>query len=81
MNPGTHRTARANGNRARPRPYSKIPPHDLIDFYSRWPEFREVAVALAGRADLSASQRDTVNWLILLVDRIGPRDLGPLESE
>jgi hypothetical protein len=57
----------------------KKPPRDLIDFYRRWPEFREIAVALAGRADLSGAQRDTVNWLISLVDRIGEQDIGPLE--
>lgn len=36
-------------------------------------------MALAARADLSAAQRETVNWLILLVDRIGERDIGPLD--
>ena len=56
-------------------------PRDLIDFYRRWPEFREIAVALAGRADLSPAQRDTVNWLILLVDRIGERDIAPLDRD
>jgi hypothetical protein len=55
------------------------PPRDLIDFYRRWPEFREVAVALAARADLSAAQSETMRWLILLVDRIGERDIGPLD--
>ncbi|MGT2503923.1 hypothetical protein ACVOMS_30150 [Bradyrhizobium guangxiense] len=57
------------------------PPRDLIDFYRRWPEFRKVAVAVSGHADLSPSQRDTVNWLILLADRVGERDLGPLAPE
>ena len=52
---------------------------DLVDFYGRWPEFREIAQALMRRADLSASQRETIKWLILLVDRIGANDLGPLE--
>lgn len=54
-------------------------PYDLIDFYGRWAEFREIALALARRADLSASQRETINWLILLVDRINTSDIGPLE--
>jgi len=51
----------------------------VIDFYRRWPEFREIALRLAQRADLSAGQRETVEWLIRLVDRIGERDVGPLE--
>jgi len=51
----------------------------VIDFYRRWPEFREIALRLAQRADLSAPQRETVEWLIRLVDRIGERDVGPLE--
>jgi hypothetical protein len=38
-------------------------------------------VALAGRADFSAAQRETVNWLILLVDRIGEQDIAPLQRE
>jgi len=51
----------------------------LIDFYRRWREFREIAAALARRADLSAAERETVSWLVLLVDRIGERDVGPLD--
>ncbi|MBV8837259.1 MAG: hypothetical protein JO000_12025 [Alphaproteobacteria bacterium] len=53
----------------------------MIDFYRRWTEFRQIAVALAARADLSVAQRETVAWLILLVDRIGERDIGPLDRE
>jgi hypothetical protein len=71
----------ADGSRRGSRRRRKKPPRDLIDFYRRWPEFREIAVALAGRADLSSAQRDTVNWLIFLVDRIGERDIGPLGRE
>jgi hypothetical protein len=53
-------------------------PSDLIDFYRRWPEFRQTAVALARRADLSPAERETVHWLILLADRIGEHDIGPM---
>jgi hypothetical protein len=52
-------------------------PSDLIDFYRRWPEFRQTAVVLAQRPELSAAERETVNWLILLADRIGEHDIGP----
>jgi hypothetical protein len=53
-------------------------PSDLIDFYRRWPEFRQTAVALARRADLSPAERETVHWLILLADRIGEHDIEPI---
>jgi hypothetical protein len=56
-------------------------PTDLIDFYRRWPEFRQTAVALARRADLSPAERETVHWLILLADRIGEPDLQPRSGE
>ncbi|CAL75156.1 hypothetical protein BRADO1253 [Bradyrhizobium sp. ORS 278] len=59
----------------------RTPPRDLIDFYRRWSEFRDVAVAIAERVDLSAQERDTVRWLILLVDRIGEQDIGPARPQ
>jgi hypothetical protein len=49
---------------------------DLIDFYRRWPEFRQTAVLLATRSDLSAADRETVHWLIQLADRVSEFDLG-----
>lgn len=57
------------------------PPRDLIDFYRRWPEFRKVAVEVSSRPDLSPLQRDTVNWLMLLADRVGERDVDPIAPE
>lgn len=54
------------------------PPGDLIDFFRRWSGFRQVAVGLAARPDLSPAERQTVHWLILLADRVGKRDLDPL---
>jgi hypothetical protein len=48
---------------------------DLIDFYRRWPEFRKTALDLTEHKDLSSAERETVRWLILLVDRIGEHDL------
>ena len=70
-----------SGSTGRARRRRSKPPRDLIDFYRRWSEFRGIAVSLAARADLSAVQRETVEWLILLVDRVGERDIGPLEHE
>jgi hypothetical protein len=54
-------------------------PRDLIDFYRRWLEFRQVVTRLADRDDLSASERQTIHWLILLADRISEHDLQPLK--
>jgi hypothetical protein len=79
MNPHADPPGQAGGNEGGSGRRRRKSPRDLIDFYRRWPEFREIAVALAQRADLSVAQRETINWLILLVDRIGERDIGPLE--
>ena len=50
-------------------------PSDLIDFYRRWPAFRRIAAQIATDARLSPAERETVHWLILLVDRVSDRDL------
>ncbi|MEA2880329.1 MAG: hypothetical protein QOF14_5525 [Hyphomicrobiales bacterium] len=52
---------------------------DLIDFYRRWHEFRETAVRVADRPDLSLSERQTIHWLIQLVDRVSEHDLKPVK--
>jgi len=56
-----------------------VAPRDLIDFYRRWPDFRLTATHLVDRPELSAQERQTVHWLILLVDRISEHDLQPLK--
>jgi hypothetical protein len=52
---------------------------DLIDFYRRWSDFRQTAMQLVNRPDLSSSERLTVQWLVLLMDRISEHDLQPLQ--
>ena len=64
-----------SGERAGSRGGEPAPVRDLIDFFRRWPEFRQTAERLADRSDLSPHERQTVHWLILLVDRIGEHDL------
>jgi len=55
-------------------------PQDLIDFYRRWrSEFRQTAVLLSQRADLSPLQFQTMHWMIVLLDRISDHDLQPRE--
>jgi hypothetical protein len=55
----------------------RVAPRDLVDFYRRWPDFRRTVAPLAERPDLSALERQTIHWLILLVDRISEHDLQP----
>lgn len=52
-------------------------PLDLIDFYRRWPEFRPMVEALASHSGLSALERQTVQWLMELADRVSEHDVEP----
>jgi hypothetical protein len=70
-------TSGGDGGRRGGRKGRQTAPSDLIDFYRRWPEFRQTAVALADRSDLSSSERQTLHWLIQLADRVGEHDLQP----
>ncbi|WP_315759590.1 MULTISPECIES: hypothetical protein [unclassified Bradyrhizobium] len=72
-------TNRGDGDEGENQQGEQIAPRDLIDFYRRWAEFRPEALHLAQRSDLSALERQTIHWLILLVDRIGEHDLEPLK--
>jgi len=53
----------------------QAPVRDLIDFYRRWPEFRQSARRLVDRTDLSDAERMTVHWLVQLADRVSEGDL------
>jgi hypothetical protein len=52
---------------------------DLIDFFRRWPEFRQTAHRLRDRSDLSPLEHQTIHWLIQLADRVSEHDLGSTE--
>ncbi len=52
------------------------PIRDLPDFHLRWQEFRDTAVKASSSEALSEQQRDVIKWLILMADKIGPRDLS-----
>jgi hypothetical protein len=56
-------------------------PHDLIDFYRRWSDFRPMVEALANRPGLSVSERQTVHWLMQLADRVSEHDLQPVKRK
>lgn len=49
---------------------------DVADFHLRWPEFRPIAKALCRNPALSDVEADTLAWMVELLDRIGPRDVG-----
>jgi hypothetical protein len=61
-------------------PASMIPVRDVADFHLRWREFRPEMTALAETRKLTARQREILNWLILLTDRIGPGDVHSATS-
>jgi hypothetical protein len=52
-------------------------PRDLIDFYQRWSDFRPMVAALANHSGLSALERQTVQWLMQLADRVSEHDVEP----
>jgi hypothetical protein len=60
---------------------SPAPPRDLIDFHLRWQEFRAIAAGVAARGRLSEAEHEVIEWLVLLADRVGPRDLDLSEAE
>lgn len=51
------------------------PINDLLDFYDRWPSLRQAMHALSEGTTLNERERETLSWLILLADRVGPTDL------
>jgi hypothetical protein len=72
-------TSDGDGEQPESQAIEQVAPRDLIDFYHRWLEFRVVVTRLTDRADLSASERQTIHWLIQLADRISEHDLQPLK--
>lgn len=63
----------SNSGKARTRRSGDI--RDLADFHLRWAEFRPHAEATRARKALPARERDTINWLIQLADRVGKQDI------
>jgi hypothetical protein len=50
-------------------------PSDVIDFFLRWREFREIATTLETNQGLSAKEREVARWLVAVMDRISARDV------
>ena len=51
-----------------------VPAKDLIDFHIRWPEFRPIAQSIVDIPELTSEQKDAVEWLIALSDRVRKED-------
>jgi hypothetical protein len=51
------------------------PARDLIDFHLRWREFRPLALQVLSRRGLSLAERDTLQALVDLADRVRDNDL------
>ena len=49
---------------------------DLVDFYNRWPDLRPVAMRVRTDDRLKPEEQDILNWMILMIDRVGPADLS-----
>ena len=50
-------------------------PSDVMDFFLRWREFRDVATTLQGKRGLNAKEREVARWLVAVMDRISARDM------
>lgn len=58
-----------------PRRIGPEPISDLLDFYDRWPSRRASMESLSEAPGLTAEEQETLRWLIMLADRVGPADL------
>jgi len=50
---------------------------DLVDFYERWPDLRKHAVAMQSAPYLSKEKTALLEWMIMVIDRVGPADFAP----
>lgn len=48
---------------------------DLIDFYHQWPHLKNIAERIRDRKDLREDEKEVVEWLIVLADRVCEQDL------
>lgn len=60
-----------------PEQANEIVIEDLVDFYRRWPELRNEALAISTDGHLSQNRKALLEWMILVIDRVGPADFAP----
>lgn len=59
-----------------PAPKEPGPITDLLDFYYRWPSLRSSIRDMSQDPNICEEDQETLRWLILLADRVGPSDLA-----
>jgi hypothetical protein len=52
------------------------PFRDLADFHLRWPDYKQAAIDAASTPGMPADQREVLEWLVRLADRVGKKDIG-----
>ncbi|MGL4243201.1 MAG: hypothetical protein ACRCTI_18970 [Beijerinckiaceae bacterium] len=52
------------------------PFRDLADFHLRWPDYRHAAEEAARAPGLKPDQREVLEWLVRLADRVGRKDIS-----
>ena len=48
----------------------------LVEFYNAWPELRTAMLDIENGQEITATQADTIKWMVLLIDRLGPSDIS-----
>jgi len=48
----------------------------LVEFYVHWPALRVQAIALSRNEALTEEQTEIVEWMVRVIDRVGPADLN-----
>ena len=49
---------------------------DLSDFFERWPATRNTVLDLRNSDRVNKEEREILNALVFVVDRVGPEDLN-----
>jgi hypothetical protein len=52
------------------------PFRDLADFHLRWPDYKQVAIDAAHAPGMPSDQREVLEWLVRLADRVGQKDIS-----
>lgn len=48
---------------------------DLVDFYHQWPDLRDTIVGLKDRLGVNDRETLILQWMIMVMDRVGPADI------
>ncbi|NHF72023.1 hypothetical protein [Paracoccus xiamenensis] len=56
-------------------PQPKLEIRSINEFYERWPSLRKFPMELTQKDTLTPNQRIVLDWMMLVIDRVGPADL------